>query len=143
MTKQSLPVILASQLLIFAASCESSHVSNRHSTTKTNCGNPSNTIKPAQYLGDYPITDCLGTNTTTPVNQRIFIVKDWAAGKDDNGRNIHTYSFDKLKPCDPCYGTAGGVVDDLYIIECESHEPCFPNTPLQEDQIKITLQKTH
>ena len=113
---------------------------------KSNCGSPSNTIQPATHKGNYPLMgDCLGTNTSIPSNETVFLVTDWSATEDENGRNIHTYSYDDLLPCDPCFGTnpRTGSVDDLYIIDCEDSGKCAPDSPLPTQKTKITLQKIH
>jgi hypothetical protein len=129
-------------VLGLAASGWESCQRNEEQHSKPSCANPSNTIKPVTYLGDYPPTDCLGTNTTLPKNKRIFVVTDWSPSKDTNGSNLHTYRFDKLHPCDRCGGPDSGTVDALYVLDCESKGQCAPNTPLAEEKKEITLRKT-
>jgi hypothetical protein len=141
-----LSTIAAALLIIGATGCASdnaiSKMDKKH--PRSNCGNPSNTIQPAEYLGDYPILgSCVGTNVATPNHEVIFFVTGWSSSTDDNGRNIHSYNFNKMDACNPCYGSSTGRVDDCYIIDCEESGQCGEGTPLAQDKTKITLQKTH
>jgi hypothetical protein len=104
------------------------------------CGSPSSTIEAPVFRGNYPITDCIGA-TLPPNDERVFVVKGWAPSKDIHGRNVHTYIFDKIHPCDPCYGTDNGTVDDMFIVSCEPEGQCFPGTAVAREKTRIRLKK--
>jgi hypothetical protein len=118
---------------------------DRSKSSGSNCGNPSTTIQPPKFGGDFPLLgSCLGTNVSVPPDEVIFVVTKWQPSTDENGRNIHTYYFDKMDACLTwCNSTNKGVVDDLYIIACEDNGQCGAATPLAEPRTKITLKKTH